>query len=176
MAVLMVTGYAQGPLCQMITEYGVNSHAHDALPTTGKMRCTKGLKWPPWNTADFHTTVVAPSPYQQVLRTIHQHLVSQFSPSQSCHPSLPSLQNRWGQHHRRHRDHRSNHRRHRRHPSQLHHHSPNLGTHQLLFNFDIVNPSRASGSISFPGLFRRRAQRSFQGWVPQHLVTQFSPF
>ena len=26
----------------MITEYGVNSHAHDALPATGKMRCTKG--------------------------------------------------------------------------------------------------------------------------------------
>ena len=43
-AVLMVTGYAQGPLCQMITEYDVNSHAHDALPTTGKMRCTEGLK------------------------------------------------------------------------------------------------------------------------------------
>ena len=44
MAVLMVTGYAQGPLCQMITEYGVNSHAHDALPTTGEVRRTRGLK------------------------------------------------------------------------------------------------------------------------------------
>ena len=44
MAVLMVTGYAQGPLCQMITEYGVNSHAHDALPTTGEMRLTRSLK------------------------------------------------------------------------------------------------------------------------------------
>ena len=44
MAVLMVTGYAQGPLCQMITEYGVNSHAHDALPTTGEMRHTRGFK------------------------------------------------------------------------------------------------------------------------------------
>ena len=42
--VLMVIGHAQGPLCQMITEYGVNSHAHDALPTTGKTRCTRGLK------------------------------------------------------------------------------------------------------------------------------------
>ena len=35
MAILMATGYAQGPLCQMITEYGVNSHAHDG-PTYDK--------------------------------------------------------------------------------------------------------------------------------------------
>ena len=99
------------------------------------------------------STVAVPSHYHQVLRAIHQHLISQFSPSQSCHSSHRNLQSRRGQHHRRHRSH----------PGHRHHHSPKRRTHQLLLHFDIVNPSRDSGSISFPCLFRRRAQPNFQG-------------
>ena len=50
-AVLMITGYAQGPLDQTITECAVSVYAHDALPKTGKMRCTQ-------NTADSHSIAV----------------------------------------------------------------------------------------------------------------------
>ena len=39
----------------MITEHDVSVCAHDALPTTGKMGCTRDLKWSPRNTANFHT-------------------------------------------------------------------------------------------------------------------------
>ena len=38
MAILMVAGYAQGPVPKNYGEKVSNSQAHDALPTTGKMR------------------------------------------------------------------------------------------------------------------------------------------
>ena len=99
----------------------------------------------------------------------------------STHPSTPSIDATIRRHHHKHQGdfHVSaplchpHHRRHRSHPGHRHYHSPNLTTHQLLLHFDIVYPSRTSGSISFPGQIRRRAQPNFRCILSQHIYDSY---
>ena len=67
----------------MITEYGVNSHAHDALPTTGEMRPTLKHRWFPHSW--FFSASARTKTHHQLLKTKHPWIIQRVKLTVSKH-------------------------------------------------------------------------------------------